>query len=169
LGGKSSVSTAVADALGSPRAGFGDYLRLEIARLGGDPNSRHPLQDLGKQCVGEDPAAFCRDVLSAGGFTSGDDFVMDGVRHVEIFDILLTEACPSTTRLLFLRVQDANRLTRVEVRPDRADFMGASDHPVEAELKDGLPSRADAIVNADQPFESVVADCLALVELWRDR
>ena len=47
--------------------------------------------------------------------------------------------------------------------------MGASDHPVEAELKDGLPSRADVIVNADQPFESVVADCLALVELWRDR
>lgn len=165
--GKSSVSTAVAETLGWSRTGFGDYLRAEIMRLGGDPSSREALQDLGKKRVEEDAGAFCRDVLTSGGFRPGDDFVIDGIRHVEIFDILLTQAFPSTARLVFLSAQEANRMARVEGRTDHPDFVRASSHPVEAELKDGLPSRADAIVNADQPFESVVGDCVALVEGWR--
>jgi gluconate kinase len=165
--GKSSVSTAVARALGWSRTGFGDYLRSEIARLGGDPSSRQALQDMGQKRVDEDAVAFCRDVLATGGFRPGDDFVIDGVRHVDIFDILLTEASPSTARLVFLSAQEANRMARVEVRADYKDFARASGHPVEAQLRDDLPSRAEAIVNADQPLESVVADCVALVERWR--
>ena len=30
----------------------------------------------------------CPDVLAAGGFRAGDDFVIDGIRHVAIFEIL---------------------------------------------------------------------------------
>ena len=68
--GKSSVSTAVAEVLGWRRTGFGDYLRGEIARLGGDPDDRKALQDLGQQRVEDDSTAFCRDVLVAGGATT---------------------------------------------------------------------------------------------------
>ena len=70
--GKTSVSAAVAEALGWRRTGFGDYLRSEIERLGGDPSSRQALQDLGQKLVDEDPTAFCREVLLAGGFRPGD-------------------------------------------------------------------------------------------------
>jgi dephospho-CoA kinase len=57
--GKSSVTTAISAALGWRRAGFGDYLRSEIARLGGDPNDRKALQNLGQKLVEDDSAAFC--------------------------------------------------------------------------------------------------------------
>jgi hypothetical protein len=94
--GKSSVSAAVAEALGWRRTGFGDYLRSEITLLGGNPDSREALQDLGQRRVDEDPKSFCRDVLTAGGFKSGDNFIVDGVRHVSIFDILVAESKPTT-------------------------------------------------------------------------
>jgi cytidylate kinase len=167
--GKSSVSQAVASALGWRCTGFGDYLRNEIARLGGDPNDRKVLQDLGQRRVEDDSAAFCRDVLAVAGFQPGDDFVVDGIRHVAIFEILAAESAPSQARLLFLGARQNIRSARVQIRPDAQDFVRASAHLVETELQDALPRRADALVDADQPLQRVVTDCLKLVRDWRQR
>jgi dephospho-CoA kinase len=164
--GKSSVSTAVADALGWRRTGFGDFLRSEIARSGGDPSSRRALQDLGQQHVDSDPEGFCREVLQDGGFRPGDDFLIDGVRHVDIFRILTHLAAPSVARLLVLQASDRARIGRVEERHDHVDFHRAARHRVEAELPDALPRHADALVDAEQPFDKVVADCLASIRSW---
>lgn len=165
--GKSSVSAAVAKALGWHRTGFGDYLRSEIERLGGDPNDRKTLQDLGQQRVQDDSDGFCRDVLAAAGFRPGDDFVIDGIRHVSIFEILAALGRPSEARLLFLGASELTRNDRVRSRGDAQDFARASIHHVESELQDALPQRADAIVDADQPLDQVVADCLRLVRRWQ--
>lgn len=165
--GKSSVSTAVAAALRWHRTGFGDYLRGEIARLGGDPDDRKALQDLGQQRVRDDSEAFCRDVLAAAGFRPGDDFVIDGIRHVGIFEILSDLGRPSEPRLLFLGASEAIRNDRVQSRGDAQDFTRASIHHVENELQDALPQRADAIVDAGQALDQVVADCLNLVRRWQ--
>jgi dephospho-CoA kinase len=165
--GKSSVSTAVALALGWGRTGFGDFLRGEIARLNGDPDDRQALQDLGQHRVESDAAAFCRDVLAAGGFEPGDDFIIDGIRHVAIFEILATVSKPSDARLLFLGAAESTRNARVENRFDAQDFRRASSHRVESDLKDALPRRADAVIDADQSLDQVVAECLNLVHRWR--
>lgn len=164
--GKSSVSAAVAEALGWHRTGFGDFLRAEIARSGGIPASRQALQDLGQQHVDGDPEAFCRDVLGAGGFQPGDDFVVDGVRHVAIFRILRALAAPSTARLLFLEASETARTARIDTRSDHADLQRAAGHRVEAELRDALPEHADALIDADRPFGDVVEDCVALIRSW---
>jgi dephospho-CoA kinase len=165
--GKSSISTAVAETLGWGRTGFGDYLRNEIARLGGDPNDRKTLQDLGQKRVEDDPAAFCRDVLAAAGFQPGDDFVIDGIRHVSIFEILAALGKPSEARLLFLSADETTRTARIQSRADGTDFVRASTHRVETELRNSLPQCADAVVDADQPLDRVVTDCLELVRRWR--
>jgi cytidylate kinase len=165
--GKSSVSSAIAEALGWRRTGFGDYLRNEIARFGGDPSSRKALQDLGQSRVEGDPSAFCRDVLAAGGFQPGDDFVIDGIRHVGIFEILSIVSQPTRARLIFLGAAEATRIARVSERRDRQDFARALGHRVESELRDALPQRADGLVNADRPLEHVTADCLDLVRRWQ--
>lgn len=165
--GKSSVSSAVAITLGWRRTGFGEFLRDEIVRTGGDPQSREALQNLGQRLIETDPEAFCRSVLAAGGFTPGDDFLIDGVRHVEIFRILGRIAAPSTARLLFLSVDEAHRLARVADRADKDDFARAATHRVEAELRDDLPALADAVVDATRPFDDVVADCLANIKMWQ--
>jgi cytidylate kinase len=164
--GKSSVSKAVAEALGWSRIGFGEYLRNEVTRLGGDPNGRRALQDLGQMRVNDDPVAFCRDVLNAGGFKPGDNFVIDGIRHISIFEILAQLGKPSNARLLYLRASESARMARVEVRSDSSDFARASRHRVEAELSDMLPQRAHGIVSADQSLDCVVSDCLNLVQKW---
>lgn len=165
--GKSSVSTAVATALGWRRTSFGDYLRNEITRLGGDPNDRKALQDLGQKRVEDDSAAFCRDVLVTAGFQPGDDFVIDGIRHVTIFEVLAAVSKPSQARLLSLGAPETTRNARVQARADAQDFVRASIHRVENELQDALPRRADAVVDADQPLDRVVADCLDLVRRWQ--
>jgi hypothetical protein len=116
------VSTAVAGVLGWRRTSFGDYLRGEITRLGGDPNDRKALQDLGKMRVDNDPVRFCSDVLAGGGFRPGDDFVIDGIRHVEIFEMLAEVSRPSQARLLFLGTLEATCIARVGARADAQDF-----------------------------------------------
>ncbi|MHB1955446.1 MAG: hypothetical protein ACYCOU_17050 [Sulfobacillus sp.] len=161
------MSSAVAVALGWRRAGFGDFLREEIVRTGGDPQSREALQNLGQRLVKTDPEAFCRSVLAAGGFTRGENFVVDGIRHVEIFRILGHIAAPSTARLLFLNVDETHRLGRVADRPDKDDFARAVTHRVEAELREDLPELADLVVDATQPFDDVIANCLAHIRLWQ--
>lgn len=165
--GKSSVSAAVAEALGWRSTGFGDYLRKEIARLGGDPTDRKALQDLGQQRVEADSAAFCRDVLEDAGFQPGDNFIVDGIRHVAIFDILAAVSVPSEARLLFLGAPQSTRNARIQTRADAQDFERASGHQVENELQETLPQRADAVIDADQPFDRVVADCLEVVGRWQ--
>ncbi len=164
--GKSSVSAAVAEALGWRRTGFGDYLREEVARLGGDPSDRKVLQDLGQMRVDEDPSAFCRDVLVFGGFQPGENFVVDGIRHVRIFEELVALSAPSQARLLFLEARETTRVTRVIARLDAQDFDRASKHRVESELDGALPQRASGTVNADQPLDRVVSDCLNTVQPW---
>lgn len=165
--GKSSVSTAVADALGCRRTGFSEYLRGEVARRGGDPDDRKALQDLGQALVDADADAFCRDVLTAGRFRPGDDYVIDGIRHVNIFEILKQVGLPSDAKLLFLGAGEMTRSARVQARADACDFARASTHRVEAELREALPDRADAVIDADKTMDRVVSDCLEWVSRWR--
>jgi cytidylate kinase len=164
--GKSSVSAAVAEALGWRRTGFGDYLRGEIARSGGDPDDRQELQDLGQVRVDQDALYFCRDVLAAGGFQPGDNFVIDGIRHVIIFEHLSQVSAPSDAKLIFLAAGEVTRSSRVQTRSDAGDFERASRHRVEAELRLALPDRADATIDADHALERVVADCLDCIRTW---
>ena len=165
--GKSSVSTAVARILGWRRTGFGDYLRTKIARCGGDPDDRMSLQDLGQARVDANPEAFCAEVLAAGGYSPGDNFIVDGIRHVRIFEILARVSHPSKAKLLFLDAGEVTRSNRVRLRADAKDFARASAHHVEFELIGTLPERADGVVDADQPMCRVIADCLMLIGLWR--
>lgn len=165
--GKSSVSTAVAEALGWRRTGFSDYLRSEIKRMGGDPSSREALQDLGQQLVESDAVGFCRAVLAHGGFAPGDNFLIDGIRHVAIFEHLRDVADPSVACLVFLSVDENHRRTRIQDRRDKDDFSRAQHHRVEAELRDELPRVAHALIDATVPFDQVVGACLLAIEGFR--
>jgi cytidylate kinase len=167
--GKSSVSEALAQQLGWRRTSFSDYLRVELQRRGGDPGSREALQDLGQSLVEADGEAFCRAVLIAGGFQPGGNFLLDGVRHVDIFRALARLARPSSARLIFLAADDVSRHERVAGRPDgRTDFARAEAHLVEADMKDSLPAIADLCVNATQDLEVVVDQCLTAIRQWTD-
>lgn len=164
--GKSSVSVAVAESLGWPRTAFGDYVRAEVARTGGDPTLRQALQDFGQARVDADAVGFCRDVLAYGGFISGVNFIIDGVRHLDIYSILTRLAEPTKARLIFLVAEDVSRARRVEQRGDQGDLVSADQHRVEADLRDSLPQAANATVDASKPLATVVGECLEYARSW---
>jgi dephospho-CoA kinase len=159
--GKSSVTEALQQALGWKRAGFGDYLRQLIAESGGDPNSRKVLQDLGQSLVESEPDAFCGAVLASGRFRQGEPFLLDGIRHVNIYRLIGKLVAPSQVRLIHLEVDDAHVRDRVAERPDgTADLARAERHRVEADLSQSLPHIADVVLDANQPLMTVVHVCL---------
>lgn len=167
--GKSSVATALSDQLAWPRAGFGDYLRQELTRLGGDPSSRQALQDLGQSLVEKDAAAFCLAVVSDVGFLPGGDLVIDGVRHANIQHCLRRVVAPSACKLIFLAADEEERLRRVAQRPlGEEDFARAEGHAAEADMTAELPMMADKIVDGSQPIETVLAECLSTVRGWKN-
>ena len=166
--GKSSVSVAVAESLGWPRSAFGDYVRAEVARTGGDPTSRQALQDFGQARVEADAVSFCRDVLAYGGFIPGKNFIIDGVRHLDIYSILTRLAVPTKAHLIFLAADDVSRARRVEQRGDQADLVSADQHRVEADLRDSLPQAANAIIDASKPLATVSVQCLKYARSWSE-
>lgn len=147
--GKSSVTHVLADALQWRRAGFGDCLRARILRMGGNPDSRQELQDLGQQLVESDPDAFCREVLASGEFTPGGNLLLDGMRHVDIYRRVQRLVAPSHAVLLHLSIDAAAARKRVQSRDGNiGDLDRARTHRVEAELAASLPSIADRVIDA---------------------
>jgi cytidylate kinase len=165
--GKSSVSRRLGEALAWPRAAFGDYLRAELGRHGGDPESREQLQNLGQKLVDEEPSLFCSSVMSSSGFKPGGDLLLDGVRHVEIQRIAAELARPSQTKLIYLAAAEDERRERVAGRVDRAsDFVRASTHRVETELGTSLPKIADILIDSTAALDEVVNECLSALALF---
>lgn len=164
--GKSSVIASVGNKLQWKRTGFGEYLRAEITKLGGDPESRAALQDMGQSLVASNPDAFCQAVLDFVDYEPGENLLIDGVRHVDIFNRLERIVSPTAIRLIHLSVSEDVQRTRVQFRPDAADLDRAGAHAVEADLAHNLPDRAHAVVDAEATFDQVVGGCLTYIDRW---
>ena len=157
--GKTSVTTMLARCLKWRRVGFGDYLRQELARRGGDSRGREELQELGQSLVHSDPVALCRAVLESGRFCAGDDLLVDGIRHVLVYTTLVDVVKPSRTRLFYLRANERIRSIRTT---RRGDVIPASigSHPVESELATRVFDMADVVVDAGGSFGDVIRCCV---------
>ena len=165
--GKSSISSALAKTLGWPRVSFGDYLRAEVERRGGNPNSRHMLQQLGQVLVDTHPESFSQSVLDMADFIPGGDLILDGIRHVKVQTIISRLVVPSEAKLIHLSADVSTRLERVAARPDgQSDFTRADRHQVEEELRNRLPTFADAVVDARADVEITCRKCLNLIRTW---
>lgn len=163
--GKSSVSRAIAQQLGCQRASFGEYVRQLLSDSGGDPNSRADLQDFGQSLVNNDARGFCEGLLSEVNYQAGDDLVIDGIRHVDIYNILTTILVPAKIILIHLEIGENLRRFRTELRGDDPSEIGiASHHHVERDTILALPKKATAIVNAEDELSVVVENCVAEIQ-----
>lgn len=165
--GKTSISTAVAEALQWKRAGFGDFLRAEMIRRGGDPTHRESLQDLGQSYVHEGAESFCRQVLASGKYSPQEHFILDGVRHVDIHFALERLVAPNPVRLIFLMSGNELRKQRVTARDgSSSDLARAESHPVEADLRANLPALAAIEIDASAAIDDVVRQSLDIIQSW---
>lgn len=164
--GKTSVAVALADRLGWQRVGFGDYVRSEATRRGLNPGSREVLQELGEELLRRDLDGFCRAVLAQADRAPDHGLVIDGVRHVAVFDALHRLLHPVPVRLVYLAASDKARQLRLEAagRWDGSVMAKAEGHSTETDLKVALPGRADAVIDAERDLNAVLADALACAQ-----
>lgn len=112
--GKTTLSRAVAAALGWKRAEFGEYLR-GIARDRKIAAERTALRMIGRE-MAQDWQQFCAAVMTSGGWHPGEPLVLDGVRHVEALKCVRSIAMPAPVWLLWIDVPRSLRGERYRVK-----------------------------------------------------
>jgi cytidylate kinase len=152
--GKTTVSTAVAQALGMPRVSFGDEVR-RLARQISSDSSTENLQSVGASVVEAEPLEFCKKVLrQATHWEPGSGLVIDGLRHLAIVTILRVLVRPSRLLVIYIDVPREERARRL-VERDLTDVQPV-DHSVEADLPD-LFRIADITLTANTSVDQALA------------
>jgi dephospho-CoA kinase len=157
--GKSTVSTAVAEALGWPRTGFGDYVRA-LAAEKGLAVDRQTLQRLGESLVNEGPTEFCRAVLNQANWEPGKSAVVDGIRHTAIVSALRETVAPTELLLVFVAVADSVRETRVQKRDgqNQVTLNLLDSHSTESEVETSLSKMAHLTVDGNLRVEVLASE-----------
>lgn len=159
--GKTTVTRSLAEALGWPRAGFGDYVREAVRRRGLE-GTRENLQRVGSQLLDSDPETFCTSVLLSCGWRSGQNLIIDGLRHVETIEIIRKLVYPAALKIVFISVPESTRLQRLRQRGE-SDVATAERHSSEQQVGSDVYSCADLVVEGNKPVESIVAELTAWI------
>lgn len=159
--GKSTLSSGVAGALGCPRVSFGDYVR-HITQLRGLDASRENWQAVGESLVRNELQQFCAAVLAEAPWKPGSALVIDGVRHVDVVGALKSLVSPSSLRLIYVDVDDANRQQRLRDRSPKEQFVNRLDqHSTEVQVGQDLRRLADLVVDGTRSPEELVREITA--------
>lgn len=160
--GKSSLSSAVSDALGWPRTSFGGYVRFVAARRGLEP-TREACQRIGEELIREDARKFCEHVLAQISWCRGEPLIIDGIRHLQVADLLADMVHPSRFVLIFADLPRAEREMRLRSRDGGSRPLEELErHSTEAQIAD-LRGRADLVVAGDRPLAHAAADVVSFL------
>ena len=160
--GKTTLTSALANRIGCPRASFGGYVR-SVARVRGlDSRDRTVLQDLGDELISEGWDAFVEHVLQHARYVSGS-VVIDGIRHRPAVDTLRKRLRPTQLVLVALNISDEERRKRLRDQGLNTDEVTLADtHANEAEV-DGVMRGADIVIPADLTVERACTTVLAWI------
>ncbi len=160
--GKSTISTAVATALGCERISFGGYVRRVAADRGLNAGSTQVLQELGQHLVERDSLGLCRAVLGQAAWKLGALLVIDGLRHVEIANELRKQVAPARLVLVHLSVDSKTRQRRFEgrmrkgLRPTGDSLLELDKHLTEVQVPNVLARMADLVLDGRTPESDLV-------------
>ena len=166
--GKTDVSKAVAEALGSRWNSFGAALK-KIAAARGLPITRDNLQSLGEQMVACEPDDLCNRVLADAGPAGQQLVIIDGLRHRHICDVLKALLAPQPVRVVYVEVCDEVRRERLRNRDalTDAELERLEKHSTEIQVATDIRGLADLIVDNSGPLEGTVAMIVRQVKaLW---
>ena len=158
--GKTTMSTAIAAALGWPMVSFGDHVRA-IARDRGLAQSRTTLQELGEQLAEQDPKRFCEDVIAQANAEPGSPIVIDGIRHVHILEQLRDLAQPLPCKLALIQTHDQERHSRLAIE-EAHQLSTIEAHSTEIQVSSSLLEHADIMVDGAQELEMA----LNIILMW---
>lgn len=156
--GKSFVGKPFAKSVGWDYVSFGNYVRL-ITEQRGLPANREVWQEVGEDLIRNNLEEFCRSVLAqAPNWKPGKPLLIDGVRHVEVSNLLKEIVAPSKYVLALLEVKEETRMERLhreEVKENDV-IKRIESHSTEAQVKNVIPQIADFIIDGNQPLPELL-------------
>lgn len=160
-GGKSTISTRLAEALHAPRVSFREYLE-GVARKTGMPVTRESLQDLGENLVQHKMREFCTAVLRQASWAAETPLLIDGVRHLEVLKTLKELVAPVPFYLIYLNIDRKTQEERFQHDnlPHEKPLEELERHPTETQVSTVLRKKADLIVDGAAPVEQLVKEIL---------
>ena len=157
--GKSSLSTAVSQATGWPRTSFGGYVRTVAAQRGLEP-TRENCQAIGEELIEVDVRDFCKNVLAQAPWSPGESLVIDGIRHLEVANLLAAMVRPTDFALVFVELPRAEREARLKNRDGESQLLERFEqHSTEAQVSE-LRAQADLVLDGDRPVEELADEAV---------
>lgn len=149
--GKSSLTNALHERLGWPRASFGDHVRKLALDNGLDWKDRAVLQQLGQALVLTNVEGFVDDVLAYAG--EAPNLILDGVRHVEVL-FTMREKLRDKIKLVHLEAPSDVRQERYLQREavERRLLARYEQDITEAQIARILPQYADLVIDTTLPL-----------------
>src|SRR5580700_323855 len=149
-----ALSTVVAETLQWKRARFSDFIRQLASSRGKNPDDRGVLQHLGQEIVQKGPEDFVRSVLGMAKWSPGENLVLDGLRHAEVFRELRSQVGPSADlRVVHVTIADrarrADRAKRAEGFTD--DQFGQYETDVTEAQVEETPAYANLSLDGAEP------------------
>ena len=161
--GKSTVSVAIAEALGLSRASFGDHVR-SVAKQRGLTQDRETLQLIGSELIENGWGPFCKAVLSQAGWKKGDSIIVDGIRHSEAIEALRQMTAPLKFILFFISIEEEDRQSRLMSKGiiDKREKSKVESHSTEAQVN-SLRSKASLVLDGTQPILELVRQIIGFI------
>jgi dephospho-CoA kinase len=152
--GKTTIAKAVAAQIGLRCGSFGDYVRSR-ARERGLSTERGSLQRLGQSLVNQGPRDFCQATLDWLGWTPPHGLILEGLRHVSVYEALQALVHPNQVFLIFIDVEKSIQRERLKSRSGEELSKALTTDPTELEIS-SLRNRADLIVSGPETPEAAV-------------
>jgi dephospho-CoA kinase len=157
--GKSTFAGHVGQLFGGVRVSFGDAVRRRALALG-LASDRSSLQQIGERWVADDPAGLCDEVIAS--VAEQPRLVVDGVRHMEIYQLLQMRA--EGRRVVLVFIETASSIRRIRLGKGGVDDAAAANaimaHSTESELP-SIRRVADLIVDGSEDPAEALSDLRA--------
>lgn len=162
--GKSFVGRHFADSVGWDYVSFGNYVRL-VTEQRGLPAKREVWQEVGEDLIRTNLEGFCRSVLAqAPNWKPGKPLVIDGVRHVEVSNLLKEIVAPAKYILALLEVDEEVRMDRLHKEETKEDSVikRVESHSTEEQVKAVIPQIADYRIDGNEPIDILIEKLKAI-------
>lgn len=147
--GKTTLSTKIAKELGWQYLSFGNYIR-SIAKKQGKSLSRASLQELGEFMIkSQGWEKFCKKFLENGNWEKSKPCIIDGLRHIEILNVLKKINVPYDVYLVVISLSYKNRSKRLLKREEnrKINLSQYESHSTEIQTNSKIRDFADLTLN----------------------
>ena len=163
--GKSSISKYIAKKNNMKYISFGNFIR-QVAKKRGLREERETLQLIGNEMIQKGIYKFCMMVLDYYDWKPNENVIIDGIRHIEIFNELKSIFSPNTILLVYIST-DKNILLKRNIDRgiiDNTHLQEIENDETELDVKFKLQQISDYTINGSLKIKNAYKEFKLLVE-----